>query len=417
MSYDIREVIVATTLEQVNCGNLSIGAASIKLKRSTRTIYRKLKRYREGGIEQVVHQNRGKPSTKKIPESTWGIIRAVLDGHLAGFGPTHLAEKLQKHPYNLTISSESLRIWMHRNNYPIRKRRPPSAYRSKRPRRLYYGELVQLDGSYHDWFQGRGPWCTLIALIDDATSTIMTLLFVERETTWSVMESLRLFIERHGIPGALYTDQHTIYRIPSAQNREAGHKTHLQIAAEKLGIDIIHAHSPQAKGRVERLFRFCQDRLVNELSCRHISTIEAANKCLAKLMPELNAIYAKKPALPGNVCRPSSDYNLSEIFTKNETRQLQNDWTLTYGKRCLQLIKDQPIRIFPKDRVTVREYPDGAIKLLFKDKFLSFREQDNSVTSVLPVAPKKPQKPRLQFPPDTPPLGFKHPKVVTDSLW
>jgi len=418
MLYSEREVTMAVILDQVICGTTTAELAALKLKISQRTLYRRLKRYRAEGAAGLIHRNKGRESHRKVPESTWSKIEIILKNELSGFGPSHAQEKLAQEPYNIVISAESLRRRMRKLGFPLKKRRSRSPYRSKRPRKPYFGQLIQLDGSTHDWFGPRGPRCTLIALIDDATSKIVSLWFAPAESTFAVMEALKIYLTSYGIPLALYTDQHSIYRVTTKNAREAGALSQVELACKKLDIEVIHANSPQAKGRVERLFGFLQDRLVSELAYRAISSIDEANKVLPELTELLNKRYEKAPLLAGDANRPLAQHNLREILTINETRQLQNDWTFQYYDAFYQALKEQSIRLEPKENITIRTYPDGSKSFLARNKFIQVK-RIAPIIRVLKTHPSvtKPKKPKdpFRFLSDAPPLGYKYHEKVTKS--
>ncbi|MDQ5940841.1 MAG: hypothetical protein QG632_567 [Candidatus Dependentiae bacterium] len=223
------------------------------------------------------------------------------------------------------------------------------------------------------------------------------------------MEALKIYFLRYGLPLALYTDQHSIYRVTDKNARENGALSQLEVACKKLDIEVIHAHSPQAKGRVERLFGFLQDRLISELAYRNISSIDQANAILPEITNLLNKRYAKKPLLPGDANHPLAEHNVREILTINEVRQLQNDWTFHYYNTSYQVLKDQPIRLEPKENITIRSYPDGTTRFIVRGKPISATSID-SLTRAQNTHPyatrsKKPKNP-FWFLSDEPPLGY-----------
>ncbi len=257
--------------------------------------------------------NRGRQSHRKISEATWQRVHELLTTSLAGFSPTHAAEKLDA-LYNISMSDESLRTYMKQKGLFIRARRSRSPYRSKRPRKLYFGQMIQLDGSYHAWFKDCGPRCTLIAFIDDATSKITSLHFAEAESTSALYSGFKQHIERYGIPISLYSDRHSVYPINDKVARANGAQSQFQQICGKLNVELIHANTPQAKGRVERLFRFLEDRLISELTLPNISSIQEANIHLPALIDLLNERYAKTALGKEDVHRCAKQFNLTEIL-------------------------------------------------------------------------------------------------------
>jgi hypothetical protein len=404
MLYSEREVKMIQALEQLKNKKITIGKASIILNCSKRTVFRLQKRYLQGP-ENLIHKNKGRPSHRATNPAWLTKIEELMNGDFKGFGPTFVQNKLAQNPYNICLSRETIRKFYKKKGFSINTRKR-SPYRSKRPRKCQFGDMWQLDGSYHDWFSGRAPWCSLIAIVDDATSALIGLQFHNHESTVAVMKTLKPAFVNIGIPHQLYTDKHSIYRIANHDARERGELSELEKACQKIGLKIIHAHSPQAKGRVERKFRVLQDWLVKELSLRGISSMDEANAFLEEFLLSHNKAFAKNPLIPGSSHRSAEPFNLDEILTINETRVLKKDWTLQYQTTSYQLHKEQPTRLTPGDKITVRTYWDGTIKFFKKNHLLSATLIIDRPVLVPNHMTPKPRTPF--FLPTDPPRGYRY---------
>ena len=248
--------------DRVLRGEITQKMAAGMLGITERQVRTKFKRYKENGAEGLLHRNRGKPSPRKVDARKEAFAIDLLRSEWQGFGPTFAAEKL-KEIHGITVSKEWLRQAMIKTCV-WEGRRQRTKYRKRRERRQTVGAMIQLDGSPHDWFEGRAPWCTLLAFIDDATSKILWMEFVPSESVQSVMMATRRYMQKYGRPISLYVDFGSVFKV-NVNNRENYKITQFQRAMKELNVDIIHAHSPQAKGRVERSYRTQQDRLVKEL--------------------------------------------------------------------------------------------------------------------------------------------------------
>ncbi len=251
--------------------------AAARIGISIRQVKRLVQRYRNEGPSGLVSRRRGKRPNNSFSTEFRATVISLLKGRYADFGPTLACEKLRE-IHGLCLSIETLRKWMVEEGIWRERRRKFARIYQRRMRRPSYGELIQIDGSPHDWFEGRGPKCTLIVFIDDATSALMALRFAPAETTRAYMETLRGYLNDHGVPLALYSDRHSIFRVNNPERE--GELTQFTRAIKTLGIEPIHANSPQAKGRVERANQTLQDRLVKEMRLQGISDIETANAWL-----------------------------------------------------------------------------------------------------------------------------------------
>jgi len=296
--------------------------------------------------------------------------------HYPAFGPTFATEKLRER-HHLILSPWTLRQGMiDAGLWRPRHRQPP--HRAWRPRRACVGELVQLDGSDHAWFEARGPRCVLLLYIDDATSRLLDGEFVTVEDTLTLLRTTRSYLQRYGRPVAFYVDKDSIYRV----NRQATIEEQLQDAAPltqftramtELGITVIPANSPQAKGRVERSFDTHQDRLVKELRLAGISEMPAANRFLrARYFPAHNRRYAVEPANPTDAHRPLlKPHDLDAILSIQTTRTVERDFTVRCQNRFFQLGPDQPVRLRPGDTVLIEQRLDGTTHLRAKGRYLA----------------------------------------------
>jgi transposase len=354
-------------LTRLKAGTLTQIQAARELGLSDRQVRRWLRRFERYGAEGLVHASRGRPSRRRLdPELVAEALRLVAERY-ADFGPTFANEKLRE-LHGLRLGTESLRqamiaaqLWK-----PKRTRRqrlhPP---RERRPR---FGELLQLDGSPHDWFEGRAPRCSLLVIIDDATSRLTGLHFAPAETTWAYFTLLRQTITTYGRPLALYSDRHAIFRAPNGLNTPA--QTQLGRALEELDIELICANSPQAKGRVERANNTLQRRLVREMRLRNISSIDAANAYLPEFIEAHNQRFAHAPALTQDVHRSASTFDLEAILAVRYERTLSKDCTVQV-QRDVYLIDDPAVR--RGMRVTVIEQANRGFQLRFNQTTLHYR--------------------------------------------
>jgi hypothetical protein len=301
---------------------------------------------------------------------------ALVRERYADFGPTLAAEKLTE-LHGFGISRETLRHWMIEEGLWVdRRHRLPSVHQP-RNRRECVGELVQIDGSDHAWFEDRRPKCTLIAFIDDATSRLMALRFVGDESTFDYFRVTRTYLETWGKPVALYSDKFSVFRVHKRDAEGGDGMTQFGRALHELNIDIICANSPQAKGRVERAFGTLQDRLVKELRLAEIDTIEAANAWLPSFMEDHNRRFAKPPKDDKNLHRPlAAKENLTEILTTRHERTVSSNLTIHYDRMVLILDPTATSRPLAGKRVMIVNYPDGRFAIQHRGTDLPFRVFD-----------------------------------------
>jgi len=375
MSRKERERVVAMRL--VAEGRERLRDAAKRLGVSYRQVKRIWGRYRAEGAKGLVHRSRGRVSNRGIGKEEREAALGVYRERLEGFGPTLAAEKLTEWGV-VEVDHETMRRWLMGAGLWARARRR-GPHRRWRERKRRFGELVQMDGSHHDWF-GSGQRACLMNLVDDATTTTLAGLETE-ETTEGAMRSLWAWIERYGIPQALYCDGKTVYvtdREPTVEEQLAGEVplTAFGRVCQRLGIEIIRARSPQAKGRVERNHGVYQDRFVKELRVRGITTIEGANGLLqGGFVARLNEKFATAPASNDDAHRPVPEgLDLASVFVFEESRRVANDWTIRYRTRCYQITGPRETMPRPKATVTVQQRLDGSLHMLYRERELTFRE-------------------------------------------
>lgn len=338
--------------------------ASELLDVSERHVYRLLECYREEGDRGLIHKLRGRPSNRGYPQEIREHVIALYWKQYRDYGPTLFAELLVS-SHKISVDHETVRRWLMAagGTNVQRKKRP---HRRKRERRAALGELVQFDGSPHDWFEERGPACVLLHAIDDASSRTF-LRFVPSENSADVLAALRLYCERYGIPRALYVDRGSVFY---AENK----LTDVGRAMQTLGVEMIFANSPQAKGRVERGNRTHQDRLVKALRREQISTIADANRYLENgYLAEHNKRFAQVKGLP-DLHRSIKGLDLNNIFCFQTERHLYNDYTITLDGRFIQLLPNgTTARPLPRQVVTVRRWLDDSLHIFWQEHELSFQ--------------------------------------------
>ncbi len=344
-------------------------ASSISLcERQVRRIVAKIRLVGDKGI---IHRSRGKSSNRAMQRAIKDKALRLFKDKYDDFGPTFASEKLFERD-KIKINDETLRLWLIERGIPYKKRRK-RPHRQWRQRREYYGQMVQMDGSHHDWFEGRGGSCVLMGYVDDATGKPFAR-FYTYEGTIPAMDSFKRYLKRRGIPLSVYLDKHTTYKsnakssIEDQLNDEAP-LSQFERALKELGVEVIHANSPQAKGRIERLFNTFQDRLIKELRLRNICDIDEANKFLGIYMPVYARRFGVQAAKSGDLHRSlSKDIDLDRILCIKTDRVLRNDSTVAHNGRLYQILDG--IRA---QKVLVEERIDGSIKIRCKDIALKFK--------------------------------------------
>jgi transposase len=386
-------------LSRVKDGVLRLTLAAVMLQLSYRQVKRLWRRFKQEGDAGLVHRQRGRSSHRSRPEAERQRALALYTKAYSGFGPLLASEHLAT-DHGLNVDHETLRRWLLRAGLweAQRKRASHRAARERRPRR---GDLVQVDGSEHDWFEGRGPRAVLMVMIDDATNTTLAR-FYAAEDTASAYDLFARYVHAYGLPAALYPDRDSIYictREASLEEElaQVGPETQFARAMRELGVALSPAYSPQAKGRVERRHGLFQDRLVKEMRLRNICTIEAANAYLDKLFLNfLNARYtvvARDP-VNGHLPRPSAA-TLALALSWQEPRTVAKDWTLRWRNRRLQIDARHAALGLPGRRVVVLERRDGTLAVLYGKRQLTFRDAPApALLQPRPVAPRVATGPR-----------------------
>lgn len=352
---------------------------------TTRHIRRLKARVRQFGAKALIHGNRGKPSNHKVPEKETQRIVKLLHSRYLDFGPTFASEKLlQNHGIDRdrkTIGSIMIKeeLW-----HP--KVRKQIQHRSWRARRDCYGEMEQFDGSYEHWFENRADKCCLLASIDDATGQITRLEFAAHEGVVPVFTFWQGYFLQNGKPQAIYLDQFSTYKMnPAVAKDNHDLKTQFERAMQELGVELITAYSPEAKGRVERLFQTLQDRLIKELRLRNISDIVQANLFVDRdFIPAFNKRFAVEAKSAANLHRPlpSQDQKqLPAILSRQSIRTVCNDFTISFENQWYQLTENQPVLVRPKDRIIVEKRLDDTVHFRLRGKYLAYK--------TLPQRPKK----------------------------
>lgn len=361
-------------LERLEAGLITQRHAAAMLGITDRQVRRLLQRYMREGAAGLVSRRRGKPSNRRIAEAVKAEIMGRVESRYADFGPTLAAEYLRAEGF--TVSKETLRGWMIEAGLWQAKSPGAPCVHPPRPRRPRRGELVQIDGSLHDWFEGRGPRCCLIAFIDDATSEVMEARFVPVESSQAYLAALEAYVTRHGCPVALYSDRHGIFTKHDPEDAEP---TQFQRATASLGIETIQALTPQAKGRVERLFQTLQDRLVKAMRLAGISDIDAANAWLPGYIAKHHARFATPPADPEDAHRPyeGTAIELARICAIHHTRTLSKDLVISFQRqRYIVQTGCAPRYALRGKKITVVTYANGMIELLAGREVLPYKVFD-----------------------------------------
>jgi hypothetical protein len=352
-------------------GAMTQGEAAELASLSVRQIRRIVQRLREEGDSGIIHRLRGKSSKRKLPVKLKDRIIHLYKTTYAEFGPTLFAEKLEERE-DISLSRETVRALLIKEDL-WKKHRKGREHRQWRERKDHYGEMIQMDGSHHDWLEGRGPRCVFMGYIDDATNKVFGR-FYAYEGTIPAMDSLKRYIKKYGLPLRIYLDKHTTYKSPSSPTLEdelngTEPLSEFGRALRELGVDLIHAHSPQAKGRIERLFNTLQDRMVKEMRLMGISTIEEANRFLISYLPRYNRRFAVKAKKKENLHRRPKGLDLDSILCVKVIRTVKNDYTIQYNKKLYQIEGwTRAKRIMVQDRI------DGIIKLSYNNEYLRFHE-------------------------------------------
>src|ERR1700674_5876566 len=420
-----RELNRIDVLARLDGRRLTASAAADLMRVTVRQTHRLLKRYRDGGAPAIANRRRGRPSNNRLSDVVRDHAIALVRQYYADFGPTLAAEKLGER-HDVRVSRETLRGWMRQAGIWL-----PRAERKRiqqpRHRREHFGELIQIDGSDHRWFEDRAAPCTLLVFIDDATSRLMELRFVPSESTFAYFEALKSYLQHHGKPVAFYSDKHSIFRVSRQDATGGDGMTQFGRALSELNIEILCANTSQAKGRVERAHHTLQDRLVKELRLAGISTIEAANAFLPNFVANYNGRFAKPAARDQDFHRsvdPRQD--LDQILCWREQRQVLHPLVVYYSRMKLTL-KPEGLAVRLRGKmVEIYDFPDGRLEVRWKGRSLPYSAFDKlQRVSHAPIVENKrlgeilagikenqDRQPRLNRVPDGPRRSSQQPGVL-----
>jgi hypothetical protein len=376
VSMSEKEFSRLTVLLDVEARRLRVEDAMPLLGLQRRQVFRLLKQLRVSGAASLASRRRGRPSNNQLPQAVRELTMSLVKERYADFGPTLAAEKLMG-SHACIVSRETLRKWMIADGLWLdRKHRLPSVHQP-RNRRERMGELIQIDGSKHFWFENRGPEATLIAYIDDATSRIMHAAFVATESTFDYLRETKVYVERHGRPIAFYSDKHAIFRVNKRDAARGNGMTQFGRALNELNIDIICANTPQAKGRIERSFGTLQDRFVKEMRLADVADVKSANAFLPSFLDAHNARFAKPPKSDCDAHRPVDEATpLLDAFAWKEERTLTSNLTVQYDKILFILEPSETARALARQHVTIIDYPDGRLAIRHNGRDLPYRTFD-----------------------------------------
>jgi transposase len=347
--------------------------AAQHLNCSVRHVKRLLKTYRESGPPGLISQRRNKPSNRRFSNDFKEAVLSTIGCKYSDFGPTFASEMLAERD-GLKLSKETARQWMVEAGLWKAKQARPAAVHQPRARRTHYGALIQIDGSPHDWFEGRSNKCCLLLFVDDATSKIQLMRFFQTETTFGYFAMMQEYIERYGMPQGLYSDKHSIFRVNIPEAKSGSGFTQFGRAMEALGIELIHAHSPQAKGKVENKNSTLQDRLVKEMRLDGINNMNDANGAyLDAFMDRYNRKFAVRPLMEEDVhTRVENQDALALHLTLQEPRTVSKNLTVSYKGKIYCLKKPNTVKKLCQARVIICEDESGKINILCKGQSLHY---------------------------------------------
>lgn len=379
MQMSLKAIKRAKIMEMIKQKKLTQKEAAERLNLSLRQVKRIYKKYLEKGDIGLNHGLMGKPGNHRKDELRNKCV-SIYRKNFLGWGPTLAAEQM-KIEFNIEVKPQTLRIWLVKEGLWEKKRKSPK-HRLRRARKKYFGEMIQIDGSIHDWF-GTGKKSCLITMVDDATGIIFGL-FDTGETTDLALRCLYEWVKRYGIPESIYSDRKKVYhteREPTLEEQLAGEEplTEFGKVCKELGIEIIKAYSPQAKGRIERGNRVHQDRLIKLLQRKKIKTIEEANRyLLEEYLDRHNSNFAKRPACEEDRHIPLLEgQNLNDMVCYVDKRVVSNDNVIRYKNRKFQILKNEKVFLMPGDKVTVKKWLDGSIHIYKNNTELDYYEIDD----------------------------------------
>jgi len=406
LTMTIKELNRHSIISKLILRSLNGTHAAELLNLSVRHVKRLKAKVKEDGPKALIHASRGKPGNRRIPDKEREAIAGLIKKHYPDFKPTFAAEKLFEN-HNIKRDPKTIRKIMIEQDLWKPRRKKQREYHSWRQRKACYGEMLQFDGSYHRWVENRGPeWC-LLAAIDDATGIPVKAQFGFNEGVFPVFKFWKEYVGEHGKPHSIYLDKFSTYKMnqrAAVENHDT--QTQFQRAMGQLGIEPITAHSPQAKGRIERLFNTFQDRLVKELRLKNISAIGEANRFLKDVfLPNYKTRYSLEPMSKTNLHQPLNQKErnkLDSIFSRQNERTVRNDFTVSFNNQWHQLIEDQSVTVRKQDKILVEEWIDGAIHFVLRGKYLNSKvieksQETKNIGWVIP-AKKPPYIPSLDHP-------------------
>jgi hypothetical protein len=386
-----RDVQRIEVLTEVLSGRRTVASAAIVLAVSVRQVHRLLIRFRDDGGGALIHKGRGQASNHRLSQGIREYALELIKTRYADFGPT-LAIEILLDKHAIKVGRETLRTWMLEEGLWL-SRNQRRSFHQPRLRRESYGELIQIDGSDHRWFESRGEPCTLLVFIDDATSKLMQLRFVPSESTDSYFEALHGYLEIHGCPIAFYSDKHTVFRVNRPDAKGGSGMTQFGRALAELNIEILCANSSQAKGRVERANRTLQDRLVKELRLAGICDREAGNAFLPEFLERYNERFAVRALKPENLHRSLNvkPSRLNDILCHREQRYVGEQLTLSYDRRQIILDRSELSEKLAGQYVEVYDFSDRPIEVRWKGHSLPYRifSKDQRVSHTAVVENKR----------------------------
>jgi transposase len=358
-------------IQRVYRSELTVVQAALVMGVSERQCYRIKARVGKAGAKGVVHGNQGGPCKRKIKDKTLRRVVELARGKYQGFNDHHLTEKL-KEQEQIELSREKVRRILRAEGIVSPKKRRGIKHRSRRERRGSEGMMLQVDGSPHDWLQGRGPRLCLMGAIDDATSKVMGAFFVQAESSWGYFHLFCEIFKEHGVSQSIYTDSHSVFwtdREPTLEEQLINRKPTTEVGRglEELGVTLILAHSPQAKGRIERLWNTFQDRLVSELGLAKAKTVAQATVVLNRYLPVHNRKFAK-PAKAQPAWRKLSTVQIEQALCFKQRRTVAKDNTVTFEGTILQIPKTSPFGSYANKRIDVHVLLDGAVEFFYKQQ-------------------------------------------------
>ena len=430
-----KDVLRSQVMAQVVEGKLDQASAAARLGITVRQVKRLKRRMQDEGVQGLLSKKRGRPSNRRIAPDVIEKAIALIGAHYADFGPTLACEKLEER-HQITLSVETVRQAMLRAGLWRARRGAGARTHAMRERRARRGELIQIDGSPHDWFEGRAARCCLLVFIDDATGELTALRFVDTETTVAYMSLLEEHIRAHGLPAALYSDRHSIFRINKADRAGGDEQTQFARALGQLGIEGIQANSPQAKGRVERANQTLQDRLVKEMRLQGIDSQEAANAWLPQFIRAFNRRFAVKPTVREDAHVPyvGNRAALRRILSVQAPRRLSHNLSCQFDGLLYQVQVAGEGLALRGAEVTLVTHPSNPTEIVWQGRILPYttskkalkqseavdgKEVNSKVEQALGKRRPPPQpighpwKKRMATAPDTPPVcaQFLHTKA------